>query len=191
MSNFSIESLMAKSGVTKTSQDHTNTSAVPLLSPPPSPQQLQQMLFMQQCIRMQLPLMCMQQRARMFTPKPTAPPPPLLAAYQAAMQQLMTATLPRSGNTTTTSPPSLAKVTTLMSSPQSTASNSSSVLSSTTEVKKTTPKQETADGQPKSFVCPDCGKVFNAHYNLTRHMPVHTGARPFICKVKLLHSFYH
>jgi hypothetical protein len=26
-------------------------------------------------------------------------------------------------------------------------------------------------------------KVFNAHYNLTRHMPVHTGARPFVCKV--------
>ncbi len=35
----------------------------------------------------------------------------------------------------------------------------------------------------KTFVCGDCGKVFNAHYNLTRHMPVHTGARPFICKV--------
>jgi len=27
----------------------------------------------------------------------------------------------------------------------------------------------------KAFVCPDCGKQFNAHYNLTRHMPVHTG----------------
>lgn len=26
-------------------------------------------------------------------------------------------------------------------------------------------------------------QVFNAHYNLTRHMPVHTGARPFVCKV--------
>ncbi|XP_055331485.1 fez family zinc finger protein erm-like isoform X2 [Paramacrobiotus metropolitanus] len=35
----------------------------------------------------------------------------------------------------------------------------------------------------KTFVCPECGKVFNAHYNLTRHMPVHTGARPFVCKV--------
>lgn len=30
------------------------------------------------------------------------------------------------------------------------------------------------------FLCP---QVFNAHYNLTRHMPVHTGARPFVCKV--------
>ena len=27
----------------------------------------------------------------------------------------------------------------------------------------------------KSYPCPQCGKVFNAHYNLTRHMPVHTG----------------
>lgn len=25
--------------------------------------------------------------------------------------------------------------------------------------------------------------MFNAHYNLTRHMPVHTGARPFVCKL--------
>ena len=37
---------------------------------------------------------------------------------------------------------------------------------------------------PKAFVCPECGKQFNAHYNLTRHMPVHTGARPFVCKVR-------
>lgn len=35
----------------------------------------------------------------------------------------------------------------------------------------------------KLFKCNECGKVFNAHYNLTRHMPVHTGARPFVCKV--------
>ncbi|XP_018409939.1 PREDICTED: fez family zinc finger protein 2 [Nanorana parkeri] len=39
------------------------------------------------------------------------------------------------------------------------------------------------DGKPKIFTCEVCGKVFNAHYNLTRHMPVHTGARPFVCKV--------
>lgn len=37
--------------------------------------------------------------------------------------------------------------------------------------------------KPKTFVCAECGKIFNAHYNLTRHMPVHTGARPFVCKV--------
>ena len=35
----------------------------------------------------------------------------------------------------------------------------------------------------KTFTCPECGKVFNAQYNLTRHMPVHTGERPFVCKV--------
>ncbi|XP_054632318.1 fez family zinc finger protein 1 [Dunckerocampus dactyliophorus] len=40
-----------------------------------------------------------------------------------------------------------------------------------------------AGHKPKVFTCEVCGKVFNAHYNLTRHMPVHTGARPFVCKV--------
>lgn len=35
----------------------------------------------------------------------------------------------------------------------------------------------------KVFKCGECGKCFNAHYNLTRHMPIHTGVRPFICKV--------
>ncbi|KAG8305287.1 fez family zinc finger protein 1-like [Homalodisca vitripennis] len=40
-----------------------------------------------------------------------------------------------------------------------------------------------ASTRHKTFTCTDCGKVFNAHYNLTRHMPVHTGARPFICKI--------
>jgi len=40
-----------------------------------------------------------------------------------------------------------------------------------------------ADRTAKQISCPVCGKTFNAHYNLTRHMPVHTGARPFVCKV--------
>ncbi|OWF35018.1 zinc finger protein 808-like [Mizuhopecten yessoensis] len=40
-----------------------------------------------------------------------------------------------------------------------------------------------ANKSQKTFTCQECGKVFNAHYNLTRHMPVHTGARPFICKI--------
>lgn len=39
------------------------------------------------------------------------------------------------------------------------------------------------DPETKGFACKVCGKVFTAHYNLTRHMPTHTGARPFICKV--------
>nr|XP_026693917.1 uncharacterized protein LOC108950211 [Ciona intestinalis] len=34
-----------------------------------------------------------------------------------------------------------------------------------------------------NFSCGICGKTFKAQYNLTRHMPVHTGARPFVCKV--------
>ena len=27
----------------------------------------------------------------------------------------------------------------------------------------------------RTYPCNECGKIFNAHYNLTRHMPVHTG----------------
>nr|XP_033813728.1 fez family zinc finger protein 1 [Geotrypetes seraphini] len=44
-------------------------------------------------------------------------------------------------------------------------------------------KASAPSSKPKVFTCEVCGKVFNAHYNLTRHMPVHTGARPFVCKV--------
>ncbi|XP_066554029.1 fez family zinc finger protein 2 isoform X2 [Amia ocellicauda] len=50
-------------------------------------------------------------------------------------------------------------------------------------VKNTKLSNNASDGKPKNFTCEVCGKVFNAHYNLTRHMPVHTGARPFVCKV--------
>ncbi|CAM2116579.1 fez family zinc finger protein 2 [Caretta caretta] len=50
-------------------------------------------------------------------------------------------------------------------------------------VKSHSKVSSSADGKPKNFTCEVCGKVFNAHYNLTRHMPVHTGARPFVCKV--------
>ncbi|CAK5124681.1 unnamed protein product [Meloidogyne enterolobii] len=39
------------------------------------------------------------------------------------------------------------------------------------------------------FRCEICSKTFSAHYNLTRHMPVHTGARPFQCKANLWQSF--
>jgi hypothetical protein len=39
-----------------------------------------------------------------------------------------------------------------------------------------------ASNKQRTYPCNECGKVFNAHYNLTRHMPVHTGtslaARP-------------
>lgn len=45
-----------------------------------------------------------------------------------------------------------------------------------------TPLNGPAQGN-KVFKCNECGKCFNAHYNLTRHMPIHTGVRPFICKV--------
>ncbi|KAK2575099.1 hypothetical protein KPH14_008826 [Odynerus spinipes] len=50
--------------------------------------------------------------------------------------------------------------------------------------KSPAPRNEiSATNKQKTFTCSECGKVFNAHYNLTRHMPVHTGARPFVCKI--------
>nr|XP_054751169.1 zinc finger protein 141-like [Lytechinus pictus] len=65
------------------------------------------------------------------------------------------------------------------------ASGSEKSTTRSTRESNTTPQtSRRQDGnKPKTFVCPECGKVFNAHYNLTRHMPVHTGARPFVCKV--------
>ena len=36
-------------------------------------------------------------------------------------------------------------------------------------------KNEPSQTKQKTYPCPQCGKIFNAHYNLTRHMPVHTG----------------
>ena len=44
-------------------------------------------------------------------------------------------------------------------------------------------KKKQNSSQAKLYSCQICGKVFNAHYNLTRHLPVHTGTRPFVCKV--------
>ncbi|KDR15868.1 Fez family zinc finger protein 2, partial [Zootermopsis nevadensis] len=55
--------------------------------------------------------------------------------------------------------------------------------SSPISAKTPLPGAVAASAKQKSFTCPECGKVFNAHYNLTRHMPVHTGARPFVCKI--------
>ena len=72
--------------------------------------------------------------------------------------------------------------------PLPTASNTSSTRSDlnitpTNNPTKTTDQENKLSSVQKLFVCPDCGKAFNAHYNLNRHMPVHTGARPFVCKV--------
>lgn len=49
-------------------------------------------------------------------------------------------------------------------------------------IKQQVKNVQTGNGN-KVFKCNECGKCFNAHYNLTRHMPIHTGVRPFICKV--------
>lgn len=71
----------------------------------------------------------------------------------------------------------------LMGNPKpGTSRTDDSSLSSTKTSEKTEPSSASTT---QGFICPDCGKVFNAQYNLARHMPIHTGARPFICKVLL------
>ena len=40
---------------------------------------------------------------------------------------------------------------------------------------ETSPNSTASGGDEKVYNCNECGKTFNAHYNLTRHMPVHTG----------------
>uniref|UniRef100_A0A914M554 C2H2-type domain-containing protein n=2 Tax=Meloidogyne TaxID=189290 RepID=A0A914M554_MELIC len=70
------------------------------------------------------------------------------------------------------------------------------ISSSDYDQKKVEPKfeeslpEELAHNRPNQtpsvsgqFRCEICSKTFSAHYNLTRHMPVHTGARPFQCKI--------
>lgn len=46
---------------------------------------------------------------------------------------------------------------------------------SRTDSETTSSNRKIISKAQKSFSCPECGKMFNAHYNLTRHMPVHTG----------------
>ncbi|XP_074861534.1 fez family zinc finger protein 1 [Carettochelys insculpta] len=60
---------------------------------------------------------------------------------------------------------------------------SAQILSEKLAFKSSEFSRSSPSSKPKVFTCEVCGKVFNAHYNLTRHMPVHTGARPFVCKV--------
>ncbi|KAI6214022.1 hypothetical protein M3Y94_00219900 [Aphelenchoides besseyi] len=47
----------------------------------------------------------------------------------------------------------------------------------------TKPQNNQTEPKSKQFKCEECGKTFSAQYNLTRHLPVHTGIRPFTCKV--------
>ncbi len=52
-----------------------------------------------------------------------------------------------------------------------------SEVSSVSSSVQSSPSLTAAGEDEKLYSCPECGKTFNAHYNLTRHMPVHTGSR--------------
>ena len=82
----------------------------------------------------------------------------------------------------TVSPSSLSKISNVKKIALNTSSSSSSSSCDLNNSATNLTNSATSTKQ-KTFACPECGKVFNAHYNLTRHMPVHTGARPFVCKI--------
>ncbi|KAI6187062.1 hypothetical protein M3Y98_00201600 [Aphelenchoides besseyi] len=52
-----------------------------------------------------------------------------------------------------------------------------------TNNQSTKSRSNQTESKSKQFKCEECGKTFSAQYNLTRHLPVHTGIRPFTCKV--------
>ena len=62
----------------------------------------------------------------------------------------------------------------ILTSGSSLGKNESKVIDKGEEIKE---EKESEDDKikQKTYPCPECGKVFHAHYNLTRHMPVHTG----------------
>ena len=111
---------------------------------------------------------------------PSAPAPPPLplppisavtaaAAAAAAVSVTPQPPLPPSLPPSNSAPPPLP----LPPSSTSRKSNSSNAASSSARLSPNSNKQRT-------YPCTECGKVFNAHYNLTRHMPVHTGKILFI-----------
>ena len=63
---------------------------------------------------------------------------------------------------------------------QTAASRKSATTSSPS---RTSPS--TANNKQRTYPCNECGKIFNAHYNLTRHMPVHTG-NTFLTRIQKL-----
>lgn len=120
-------------------------------------------------------------------------PNPLLGAFPgpgsvATSNPSSTQSLHHQRSQTTTPPP--VPPSSIRTSESSRIPSSDSSSSSPDEIltKKSSPTPRdganlNSSSKQKTFTCPECGKVFNAHYNLTRHMPVHTGARPFVCKI--------
>ena len=90
---------------------------------------------------------------------PPLPPPPISATAAAATAVTPQPQLPPAN----TVPPPL---------PPPPSSTSRKSNSASARLSPNSNKQRT-------YPCNECGKVFNAHYNLTRHMPVHTGKWPF------------
>jgi Fez family zinc finger protein len=106
-----------------------------------------------------------------------------IQSYHNQSNSMKRVTSPPHEKVTSTSGGKSSRKTALESPADKKSVSSSSHVQSTGSLPAVTSPSSGAVVKPKTFACPECGKIFNAHYNLTRHMPVHTGARPFVCKV--------
>ncbi len=99
------------------------------------------------------------------------PPPPFATGSLLPPPPQLTAHFPANGSygTSSGSKPSM-KPPIAVGEKQSSRSRTGSATSS----ESTTPSSANNNKQ-RTYPCGECGKIFNAHYNLTRHMPVHTG----------------
>ena len=94
-----------------------------------------------------------------IVPPPPIPPPPSAAVASTAVSP----TQPSSAQNANVPAPPIPPIPT-----PSSATSRKSHTASSARLSPNSNKQRT-------YPCNECGKVFNAHYNLTRHMPVHTG----------------
>ena len=93
-------------------------------------------------------------------PAPPLPLPPI-SAVASPQPPLPPSVAPSSAAPPLPLPPSSSST-----SRKSNSSNSASAASA---------RLSPNSNKQRTYPCNECGKVFNAHYNLTRHMPVHTG----------------
>lgn len=118
---------------------------------------------------------------------PPMPLPPISAVTAAAAAAAAAAVavtpqppLPPSLPPSNSAPPPLP----LPPSSTSRKSNSSNAASSSSA------RLSPNSNKQRTYPCNECGKIFNAHYNLTRHMPVHTGKILFLFYDTLMYLIY-
>ena len=104
-------------------------------------------------------------------PNPPPPIPPNMAGLPP------TPTLPLVPSAATHNPPPLPPPPAPQSSTSSPLLHQRKATSSCSPRSSPTSSGGVGQTKQRTYPCNECGKIFNAHYNLTRHMPVHTGKK--------------